>query len=482
MSTQQHDRHFSKNEEKPSSLLFISEPDFAAGTQSQEEILQHRINKLEKINDALMQRVERSIDQHANAYSLFQTAIVLEAQVRSRTQELRTALRDLERSNRELSTAKACAERANESKTRFLAAASHDLLQPLNAAKLSMSGLIEESIGPDAEMFVQQIKRSLSTIEQLLRTLLDISKLDAGVTKPEIRKFPIEPILRGIHLSFEGDAIRKGLELKVSPAPVWVESDPAFLHRILQNLVSNALNYTDTGSVEVECQHDAKELTISVKDTGIGIAEADHENIFEEFQRLDPAADRHSDGIGLGLGIVRRMAKGLNHPVSLRSKLGAGSVFSITVPICLSATNHDLTGPPARDFTSVHEDAFVVLVEDDSNVLAAMKGLLAKWSCRTIAGRNMSDITAAFEDVERRPDLILVDFHLGKNETGLEIVENLRSLFSCHIPGLVVTADHSEEVARKVRYADCELLTKPVQPAELRALMTYLLGQTKHNR
>lgn len=213
--------------------------------------LHRRIAKLERINAALMSQVERTMDQRGSAYSLFQTAITLEGQVRSRTEELTALMRSLERSNQALTAAKEEAERANRSKTRFLAAASHDLLQPLNAARLSISALAEMRMGPEPRIVVGQVERGLQTIEDLIKTLLDISKLDAGLIQPVVRPVRVADVLESIEASFGPLAARKGLRLSVRGGRYWVSSDLVLLQRILQNLVSNAIRYTAAGGVLV---------------------------------------------------------------------------------------------------------------------------------------------------------------------------------------------------------------------------------------
>ena len=245
------------------------------GESSAEEdpaALVRRLDKLSKINAVLMDRVERSMDQQGNAFSLFQTAIGLEAKVRSRTEELTSVLRRLEGSNEALVVAKDEAERANLSKTRFLAAASHDLLQPLNAARLSISVLSELQATDDARSLAGQIDQSLQTIEDLIKTLLDISKLDAGVVKPEVRAFPLDDVLSMLEASFAPQAAAKGLKLKVRPCGLLVRSDPMLLLRVLQNLVSNAVRYTDSGGVVVGVRRRGTQCFIDVVDTGSGIS------------------------------------------------------------------------------------------------------------------------------------------------------------------------------------------------------------------
>ena len=283
-----------------------------------------RIGKLERINAALMAHVERSMDQQGSAYSLFQTAIMLEGRVRSRTEELTGLMHSLERSNAALVAAKEEAETANRSKTRFLAAASHDLLQPLNAARLSASALADMPLTPDARAISGQIERGLQTIEDLIKTLLDISKLDAGVVRPVIRPVRLSDLLAGIAASFQRSAAGKGLRLHVRGPDRVVASDPVMLGRIVQNLVSNALRYTSSGGVLIAVRMRGAAARIEVIDTGCGIVPAERALVFEEFYRGAAETMDSEPGLGLGLAIVQRMATALFHPLTLASRPGHG--------------------------------------------------------------------------------------------------------------------------------------------------------------
>ncbi len=229
------------------------------------------VERLKKINAALVSRVERSMDQQGNAFSLFQTAISLENRVRTRTEELHATLRRLEQSNIDLSVAKESAEQANLSKTRFLAAASHDVLQPLNAAHLSVSALAEVQTTQEGCKLVRQVERSLQTMEDLLRTLLDISRLDAGVVQPEIVDVNLETLFSSLRSDFQPIAATKGLSLRFRPVALAVRSDRTLLRRILQNILSNALRYTRAGGVLVGTRQRGGTIRIDVADTGCGI-------------------------------------------------------------------------------------------------------------------------------------------------------------------------------------------------------------------
>lgn len=441
-----------------------------------EEGLERRVEKLAKINAVLMDRVERSMDQQGNAFSLFQTAIGLDAKVRSRTEELTAVLRRLECSNEALVEAKDEAERANLSKTRFLAAASHDLLQPLNAARLTISVLSDLQENDDARHLAGRVDQSLQTIEDLIKTLLDISKLDAGVVMPEIQSFPLDEVLDVLEASFMPQAEAKGLKLKVRRSGLLVHSDPLLLQRVLQNLVSNAVRYTSKGGVVIGARKRGEKCLIDVVDTGCGISEVELETMFEEFYRGAAAAKSDHAGLGLGLSIVQRTVQALGHTLEVRSRPDRGSTFRLTLDCADVATSHEVRQLAERTSPEVTRGAAVVVVENDRDVLDATVRLLTNWSCTTLAGSRLDEVEQALTELGRPPDIALVDYHLDEGRTGVDVVRTLRDRFGSDFPAVVVTGDWSPEVAADVSAAKCELLRKPTRPAELRALMTHLLG------
>ncbi len=442
-----------------------------------QEGLQERLEKLSKINAVLMDRVERSMDQQGNAFSLFQTAIGLDAKVRARTEELTAVLRRLECSNEALVEAKDEAERANLSKTRFLAAASHDLLQPLNAARLSISVLKDLQESDDTRQLAGRVDQSLQTIEDLINTLLDISKLDAGVVTPDIQTFPLDETLEVLEASFAPLAEAKRLKLKVRRSGLLVESDPLLLHRVLQNLVSNALRYTTSGGVLIGARRRGDACQVDIVDTGCGIAEDERETMFEEFYRGTAAAKSDHAGLGLGLSIVQRTVHALGHTLEVKSQRGRGSTFRLGLDCAGSAMPRITQHAPEVANLNVALGASVVVIENDRDVLNATVTLLKSWSCTTLPGTRLEAIEPALAELGRAPDIALVDYHLDEGRTGVDVVRALRARFGPNFPALVVTGDWSPGVAADVSAAQCELLRKPTRPAELRALMTHLLGE-----
>jgi len=437
------------------------------------------IERLKKINAALVSRVERSMDQQGNAFSLFQTAISLENRVRNRTEELHATLRRLEQSNIDLSAAKENAELANLSKTRFLAAASHDVLQPLNAAHLSVSALAEVQTSDEGSKLVRQVERSLETMEDLLRTLLDISKLDAGVVEPEIVDVSLEALFSSLRSDFLPEAEKKSLSLKFRPVNVVVRSDRTLLRRILQNILSNALRYTRSGGVLVGTRHRGDTIRIDVADTGCGIPEDQREAVFEEFHRgTSTLGDTElAGGLGLGLAIVRRMAAALGHPVTFSSKVGRGTIFHIDVPVGMATAEPamaaaDMERPRGYGLFGTR----VLLVENDLDVLSAMTSLLERWQCLVRAATSTDDALDLLGDTAWVPDIIIADQHLDGGDLGTATIAEVRDYLGRQVPALIVTADGSELVAKAARSAGIELMRKPLKPAQLRALLAHLLA------
>lgn len=442
---------------------------------SVEDELRLRIVKLERINNALMTHVERATDQHGSAYSLFQTAIMLDGRVRARTEDLTSLMRSLERSNEALKAAKNEAERANRSKTKFLAAASHDLLQPLNAARLSSSALAGLPVNEEARVLANQVERGLQAIEDLIKTLLDISKLDAGVVLPVKAPVRLRNLMAGIEESFRGIAEQRALRFVIRCCDVTVESDVALLQRVIQNLVSNALRYTTSGGVLVAARRRGGACQIDIIDTGSGIPKSEQDLVFEEFYR-GKTAPVSEGGLGLGLAIVRRMATALDHQLSFRSRVGHGSAFRIALPLTDDAPNETVTGG-VSDVSFA--DASVLVIENDPATRAALTRLLQSWSLQVAA---FADI-ASWEATHRTrvaPDIVIADYHLDDGAIGLEAVARVRATTHAALPGIVVTADQSEAVEALVIEAGCELMKKPIRPAQLRSLLSYLIQSAAH--
>ncbi|MGD9783086.1 MAG: ATP-binding protein [Hyphomicrobiaceae bacterium] len=442
--------------------------------------LQRRVSKLEKINAALMNRVERSLDHQANGYAMFQTAIGLESQVRVRTEELKSALRHLESLNCELCAARDQAEQANSVKTRFFTSVGHDVLQPLHAARLSLSALSDGTQSEEQRRLASQIDHALSSIEQLLRTILDISKLEAGMIRPKLQQIALAPLFRSLTVDLEPLLQAKGLRIASPGTSLGVTTDALMLRRMLQNLLANALHYTREGGVLLGARPRGREVHIEVWDTGPGIPVPERERIFEEFQRGSTSGETNRGGFGLGLSIVNRMAQTLDHRVELTSVVGRGTRFTIIAPRADNVTHDDDEAEAGMAQAPVHPalglgPANVLVLDNDASVLAAMQNLLSRWSCRTCLVRDSDEIEEVLGAGAFQPDIVLADYHLDGGALGTDAVRQLRAALGRDVPAIVITADHGPETAGAARDARCELLYKPVRPAELRALMQHLL-------
>jgi signal transduction histidine kinase len=388
----------------------------------------------------------------AHEAGLKRAAETLEQRVAERTEDLARATAE--------------AERANQAKTRFLAAVSHDLLQPIHAAHLFTHALGQSLKHGEYLEGVQQIDGALNSAEALLSGLLDISRLDAGGMTPQVRPFALGEVLQHLASEFRVLAAERGLALRCVPTRAWVESDPQLLRRVLQNFLANAVRYTQRGRVLIGCRRRGAMLSIEVWDSGPGIAESERQVIFEEFRRLD----RGSQGLGLGLAIAERITRLLGHPLRLHSTVGRGSMFAVEVPIA-SARPQPEAAPAA--LVEQAPRAKVLVVDNDAAVLKAMQSLLAGWQCEVFAARDADD--ALIHADARRPDLLLLDYHLDGGHHGLQLRAQLGPDF-VDVPTIVITADHSDSVRQAVLAAGCHLLHKPVKPLALKSLMNRLLA------
>ncbi len=434
--------------------------------------LRDRIEKLEKINAVLVERIEAQNTSHPGPFALFQSNVELQHKVTERTEELNRSLEQIRQMNGELVAAKNRADTANHAKTRFIAQAGHDLLQPVTAALLSLSALEQDSGGAESPRLVRQIERCLETMEVSLLTLLDISRLDSGVVKPEVQPVSLGAVLADLEEDFAPVAQQRGLGLDVLPSSLVVSSDPAMLVRILQNLVGNALKYTREGRVLVGVRRRGDSAAIKVIDTGPGIARENHALIFEEFQRVHAHAPESETGPGLGLGlaIVRRLVDVLDHHLTIESELGRGTCFTLETPVTSFAvpTSPHLERPSAPDDKSwVGEGRTIFVIDNDATVVQAVADLLQHWKSRPVTYTKSGDAAEAVRDWPDGPDMMIVDYHLNE-ETAVEVGEAFRAAFARPIPILVITADRSDEVASRVRGAGMSLVYKPVQPLELR--------------
>jgi CheY-like chemotaxis protein/anti-sigma regulatory factor (Ser/Thr protein kinase) len=375
----------------------------------------------------------------------------------------------------ELRKAKAVAERANQGKTRFLAAASHDLMQPLNAARLFISALLQQEPDERTATSVRRIDASLSSAEEVLVTLLDISKLDAGALPPNVSTFPVEEVLGELVAEFNVLARGGGIALRHVPCSLAVRSDRRFLRRIVQNLLSNALRYTSKGKVLLGCRRVGDAVRIEVWDTGPGIPADRLDEIFEEFRRLQRKDRMGEKGLGLGLAIAQRMATALGHRLDVRSWPGRGSVFSIDVPARAAMGMTRRPAPTALPKGGGLKGVVVLCVDNEADVVDSMAQLLEGWGCEVLKADSTAAALAAVEDAPRTPAAMLVDYHLSEYDTGLATIAAIRAAWG-PLPAVVITADHGDEVRESVRQAGVPIVRKPIRPAGLRAALSQLLS------
>jgi Na+/proline symporter/CheY-like chemotaxis protein len=377
--------------------------------------------------------------------------------------------------------AKRAAERANQTKTRFLASASHDLVQPLNAARLFVASIDTETLPPEAALRIRQVGDSLTAAESLLGALLDISRLDAAAQELVCEHIELSRVLEPLAAEFAAMAQARGLEFRRVPTHAVVYTDPRLLRRVLQNFLANAVRYTRSGRVLIGCRRaPGNTLRIEVWDTGPGIAPALQQAVFEEFRRLDTEAAGGERGLGLGLAIAERLSRLLGHPLGLRSWPGRGSVFTITVPLGRRAALAAPAPAAPRHRQDRIAGARVLVLDNEPAVLDGMRALLSGWGCTVIAARDLAEARTQFGSSTIAPDLALIDFHLDPdqdgNTTGIVAMQQLRDLWKADIPGIVITADHTAEARAAAAEHGYALLPKPIKPAALRALMSRVLG------
>jgi two-component system, sensor histidine kinase len=398
-----------------------------------------------------------------------------EARRRESEQAEKTALMLL---NDQLQQAKAQADQANLSKTRFIAAASHDLLQPLNAARLFVSALSDLELPGASGELVENVDLALASVEDLLSALLDISKLDAGAVTPEVTDFPLRGVLLPLATEYAAIAAERGIRLRVVASGAVVRSDMRLLRRIVQNFLSNALRYVQGGRVVVGCRRCADGLRIEVWDNGPGIPADKLTEIFQEFRRLDtPVTNGRDRGIGLGLAIVERVARMLDHPITVRSTVGKGAVFAVTVPRGAERrAARPLCAPAPRPLTDRLAGTSVLVLDNEPAVVAGMEALLRGWSCHVVSAMTGDQALSRLEAMERPPDLLIADYHLDNGALGVNEVTRLRAACGCRVPAILITANRTPELADEAKAADCLVLNKPVKPAQLRAVMSGLVG------
>ncbi len=405
---------------------------------------------------------------------------VLESGVNRMTESLQSHQDELQirimHATADLAAKKEEAERAHTAKSRFFAAASHDLRQPLHALGLFGEALKQQVHTKELSTLANRISSSISSLETLLNALLDVSRLDAGTIEVRKRHFPASQLFEHMKQQFEGPASAKGLKLKVRPTNWILYSDPILLERILINLVSNALRYTHHGRVLVAGRKRGNSLLIQIWDTGIGIPQNSLDNIFEEYVQLNnPDRDREK-GLGLGLAIVARTAKLLGLHLYVLSRLNHGSVFCLEVPLG-STQKVAPSEAPSLGIVASLQGKLAALVDDEAPILDAMETLFKSWGVGIVTGRNAGEVLEQFNKLGKRPDFLITDYSLPDSSNGIEVARQFRELFGNNLPVLVLTGDTSADTLQRITLAGLRVIHKPVRPARLRAALAHILDK-----
>ncbi|WP_448693733.1 ATP-binding response regulator [Pseudomonas rhizophila] len=428
-------------------------PELAARLDELEQARQH----LQQLNDQLEQRVAERTDA------------LLEA-----NRNLQQQITQRELIEQQLRDARDAAQAANRSKDKYLAAASHDLLQPLNAARLLIATLRERSLPTSEHVLVERTHQALEGAEDLLTDLLDISRLDQAAVRPDLAPYRLDELLAPLASEFQSVAGAAGLELRVRFGDETVMTDLRLMTRILRNLLSNACRYTAQGGILLAARRRGERLSLEVWDTGRGIAADCLESIFLEFNQLDVGRAADRKGVGLGLAIVERIAHILGYRVQVRSRPGRGSVFSIEVPLSAERLLPMAQMPAQAVAGNPLPGRRLLVIDNELSILQSMAALLGQWGCDVLTA---TDEAGAFDVLQgRAPELILADFHLDHGVVGCEVVKHLREHFQQTIPAVIITADRSDQCRRALRKLNSPLLNKPVKPGKLRAVLSQLLG------
>ena len=413
--------------------------------------------KLEQMNAELEKRVEERTEALHNA-----------------NVDLRYQIEEREKIQQELKVAVDAATEANRGKDKYLAAASHDLLQPLNAARLMISALQDSKLPEAEERMVNQVHRALEGAEDLLADLLDISKLDQQAMKPDLTFLDLAELLTGLGEEFQAVAANAGLQFRVRTLPVIVQTDHRMLTRVLRNLLSNAFRYTREGGVVLSLRRRRDSLTIEIWDSGIGIEEHKLQDIFTEFHQLLPQNGGGRQGVGLGLAIVDRMARILDYGIDVVSRPGRGSRFAVSIP--LSQVHHEPqreTPTPAAVAASGFDEIRVLVIDNEPAVLESMTVVLERWGCVVLAAASEPEALTLLGD-GLEPDIILADYHLDNDCTGCEAIYAVRRFLNRDVPAAIITADRSDETRNLMRTQYLPILNKPIKPNRLRALLASL--------
>ena len=382
--------------------------------------------------------------------------------------------KDLWEQGEGLQNAKSDAERANKAKSVFLASASHDLRQPLNAMQMYIAALQSKVKDKEILRIIEDINSVSISTARLLNALLDVSELEVGAIKPRHEIFSVNNILISIFQSFLPLAKDKELDFRIVPSSLYVESDPALLERILGNFMSNAIRYTDKGSVLIGCRRKGSEVSIEVWDTGCGISDDQMSLIYEDFYQVENKERDRGKGLGLGLALAKRLSDSLDHKIDSKSSLGRGSCFSVRVDLAENKadTNQDEIFMNIMNLSGIN----ILLIEDDIDVLKATKQLLESWGCNVKTARNKDEVMNLIkEDPYKNPDIILADNRLPGDASGIDITYLIQEKLQTSIPCVIMTGDVERSHVQGIIEQGFPVLLKPIQPAKFRAMLSHLI-------
>lgn len=433
--------------------------------------------QLKKTVHALMKRVERDIDQQADAFTLFQTAAKLEEAIKIRTTELETVNKRLtheldvrQQIEEALRLAKEQAEDADKLKTKFLAAASHDLRQPLSSALLFLEAIAGSSLPSKERGFLNKTKVALGSLNNLLGSLLDVTKLDSGMIDPHINHFPLAEVLDPLADEYAELSSNSSLSFRYIRSSAIVRSDQHLLETVIRNLVTNAIRYTPAGKVLMGCRRLEKKVRICVYDTGVGIPAEELKRIFEAYYQSTTPGITQASGMGLGLSIVDRIAALLSLELHVISAPGQGSMFAVDVPLgdaqkIVETLYIDVIADSLRD-------RVMVIIDDSSDVLNSMKANIDRWGCQTIFATDASQALVELISSDLEPDVIISDFHLAEGEKGFDVIDQIRQEFSNEIFSVLMTSDPDPKIRELSLQKGHAFMTKPLNMAKLRALIS----------
>jgi len=422
------------------------------------EQYQQKIDRLQKINRALITRIEAGPVSGA-AYDNFAHSVFLADKVRDRTEALNETLSQLSQTNRQLSLAQQQAQEANASRSKLMAAISHDIMQPVCAAQLLLSNLLDQSHNNGSELLA--VNQAVGDIERLLQGLLDYARHNVIDQQPTLQTVDIHQLLHSLTTESAPLAAQKDLSFQCHTCYIGVQSDPNLLTRILRNLISNAIRYTDKGGISIQAQETKQQVVIKIQDTGIGFSEQQAKSLFQPFHK----ADNHTntDGLGLGLANVEYLCHQLDHELSYTSQPGEGSCFQIKLTKAKLAASKQPIASGTLPFQ--HK---IIIVDNNASVCRALQTLLNSWGAETSSYTKTKNLSA---QQLRTADLILMDYHLDDSETGVQVLERYTDM----PPVLFITASNEQVDVQNIRRAGYELINKPIRPARLRQAMANLI-------